>query len=117
MEGQRRPSGSGGSVRLHVDACVASFPGIQQSFCGSSRGTSISRGPAAVDVSVFFPRRYALLLLFLCFWFSQVKKASTVSFVPLKEALRPDRVEGLILPTDFGKLVSHVTEDASAQNV
>lgn len=37
---------------------------------------------------------------------AQVKKPSTVSFSSLREALRPEHVEGLILPTDFAKLVS-----------
>lgn len=36
----------------------------------------------------------------------QVKKPSTVSFLPLREALRPEHADGLILPTDFAKLVS-----------
>lgn len=36
----------------------------------------------------------------------KVKKPSTVNFMPLKEALRPDRAQELIIPTDFSKLVS-----------
>lgn len=29
-----------------------------------------------------------------------------MSFLPLREALRPDNVQDLIMPTDFAKLVS-----------
>lgn len=35
----------------------------------------------------------------------QVKKPRKMSFLPLREAVRPSKVAGLILPSDFGKLV------------